>query len=146
MTKAGFVLRRAAQRDINSHADYLETEAGKDVALRFVDSARASFAYLGTMPKMGTVVPTRKTKLEGLRKWRITGFPKYLICYRNEHEHVRIFRVLHGAQDWWAAPTATNKDSCKLKTRSINSPDGAGHIDPAVGNGRLFLAHPERRI
>lgn len=103
MTKAGFVLRRAAQRDINSHADYLETEAGKDVALRFVDSARASFADLGTTPKIGTVVPTRKTELEGLRKWRIAGFPKYLIFYRHEQEHVRIFRVLHGAQDWWSA-------------------------------------------
>ncbi len=103
MTKARFVLRRAAQQDIDSLADYLETEAGKEAALRFVDSAQASFTALGVSPKLGPIVPTRKADLDGLRKWRVAGFPDYLIFYRPEQNRVRIFRVLHGAQDWWAA-------------------------------------------
>ena len=103
MTKARFVLRRAAQRDIDSAADYLESEAGKDMALRFAHSAQASFAALGASPKLGPIVPTRKTELDGLRKWRVAGFPDYLIFYRSEQDRVRIFRVIHGAQDWWAA-------------------------------------------
>jgi toxin ParE1/3/4 len=101
LTKARFVLRPAAQRDLNAFADYFEAEAGKNTALRFLDSARASFAALGESPSLGSPVPLRNAELDQLRKWRIAGFPNHLIFYRPEKDRVRIFRVIHGAQDWW---------------------------------------------
>lgn len=101
MTKARFVLRAAAQRDLNAYADYFEAQAGKDLAFRFVDSARASFAALGDAPNSGSPVRSRSANLDELRKWRVVGFPNYLIFYRPEKDRVRILRVLHGAQDWW---------------------------------------------
>jgi toxin ParE1/3/4 len=101
LTKTRFVLRAAAQRDLNAFADYFEAEAGKDLALRFVVSARASFAALGENPKFGAPVPSRRAELADLRKWRISGFPNYLIFYRPEKDRVRILRIIHGAQDWW---------------------------------------------
>jgi plasmid stabilization system protein ParE len=101
LTKAIFVLRAAAQRDLNAYADYFEAQAGKDLAVRFVDSARASFAALGDSPNSGSPVVSHSAKLAELRKWRIAGFPSYLIFYRPELGRVRIFRIIHGAQDWW---------------------------------------------
>jgi toxin ParE1/3/4 len=95
-----FVLRAAAQRDIDSHADYLEAEAGKDVAQRFIDAAQASFVAVAASPHIGPAVPSRLADLSGLRKWRVAGFLNYLIFYRPENDTIRIFRVLHGAQDW----------------------------------------------
>lgn len=77
--------------------------ADKEAALRFVDSARASFDALGNAPHLGPAVPTRNADLGALRKWRIAGFPNYLIYYRPEEEWVRILRIVHGAQDWWQA-------------------------------------------
>jgi toxin ParE1/3/4 len=101
LTKARFVLRAAAQRDLNAYADYFEAQARKELALRFVDSARASFADLGETPNSGPPVHSRSAELDDLRKWRITGFPNYLIFYRPEKDRVRILRIIHGAQDWW---------------------------------------------
>ncbi len=101
MTNARFVLRAAAQRDLNAFADYFEAKAGKDLALRFVASARASFVALGESPNLGPSVASYSAELGDLRKWRITGFQEYLIFYRPEKDRVRIFRIIHGAQDWW---------------------------------------------
>ncbi|MEP7350980.1 MAG: type II toxin-antitoxin system RelE/ParE family toxin [Sphingorhabdus sp.] len=111
MSQARFVLRAAAQRDIDSLADYLETEAGKEVAQRFIDAAQASFVALAAAPHLGPAVPTKLTDLAGLRKWRVSGFSNVLIFYRPENERIRIFRVLHGAQDWLDLLDVANGDT-----------------------------------
>jgi toxin ParE1/3/4 len=103
LTQARFVVRAAAQRDLNAFADYLEAEAGKDIAYRFVDAAQSSFKSLGETPGLGAAVPSRNPALAGLRKWHVAGFPNHLIFYRPEETNVRIFRVLHAASDWWAS-------------------------------------------
>jgi toxin ParE1/3/4 len=103
LRKARFVLRAAAQRDLNAFADYLEAEAGKDLAYRFVDAAQSSFKALGETPGLGAAIPSHNLALSGLRKWHVAGFPNYLIFYRPEENRVRIFRILHAASDWWTA-------------------------------------------
>jgi toxin ParE1/3/4 len=102
LTQARFVLRAAAQRDLNAFVDSLEDEAGKDLAYRFVDAAQSSFQALAETPGLGATVSSHNLALTGLRKWRVAGFPDYLIFYRPEENRVRIFRILHGASDWWA--------------------------------------------
>ena len=102
MKQVRFVLRAAAQRDLDAHTEYLEAVAGKDMALRFVDSARTSFGVLGNAPHLGPAVLIRNANLGTLRKWRIAEFPNYLIFYQPEVEWVRILRIVHGAQDCWA--------------------------------------------
>jgi toxin ParE1/3/4 len=62
-----------------------------------------TFDALGNAPHIGPAVPTRSADLGALRKWRIAGFPNYLIFYRPEKGRVRILRILHGAQDWWTS-------------------------------------------
>ena len=103
MNNARFVLRAAAQRDLDAFADYFETEAGKDLAQRFIDSAQTTFTSLGDTPHIGPPVFTRNPVLRNLRKWRISGFPNYMIFYRPEEDYIRILRVIHAAQDWWTA-------------------------------------------
>jgi toxin ParE1/3/4 len=102
LTQARFVLRAAAQRDLNEFADYLEEEAGKDLAYRFVDAAQASFRALGETPGLGAAIASHDPALSGLREWHVAGFPNHLIFYRTEETGIRIFRILHAASDWWA--------------------------------------------
>jgi len=40
-------------------------------------------------------------RLDGLRKWRVRDFEKFLVFYFPRSDGVSIVRVLHSAQDWW---------------------------------------------
>jgi hypothetical protein len=47
-----FTVRPLAWREINSHLDYLEEQAGLETAERFLDQLMSSFQTLADMPKM----------------------------------------------------------------------------------------------
>ena len=102
MTDLRYRIRAEARRDLDAHTDYLIAQAGEQAAARFVASARLSFAAIARSPGMGVAVPSRNARLAGLRKWRVRDFPNLLIFYRESSEAIRIVRVLHAAQDWWA--------------------------------------------
>lgn len=87
---------------MNAHTDYLLDEAGEAVAARFVASARQSFGAIARSTGMGMALRSHNPQLAGIRKWRVKGFPKYLIFYQASPGAIRIVRVLHAAQDWWA--------------------------------------------
>jgi toxin ParE1/3/4 len=91
-----------ARRDIRHHVLWLREEADALTASRFADQAISSFQKLTEAPGMGSPVPTANPALFGIRKWRIEGFPRYLILYRANDSGVEVIRVLHAAQDWWA--------------------------------------------
>ena len=86
---------------MEAHAKHLTIEAGVDLSMRFLDSARDSFAALGDTPHMGARVGSRNPAFAELRKWRVAGFANYLIFYLPMDGCVDIMRVLHGTQDWW---------------------------------------------
>ena len=88
---------------MEAHAKYLRAEAGEDLAIRFIDAARDSFAALGATPYMGSRVGSRNPAFSKLRKWRVAGFSNYLIFYLPFRDGVDILRVIYGAQDWWTA-------------------------------------------
>ena len=89
----------AADRDIDGQADYLFEEAGLETALRFYDAAAATFQNLARMPTMGERRESTNRLLDGLRIWRIEGFPNHLIFYRPIDGGIEIIRVLHAARD-----------------------------------------------
>jgi toxin ParE1/3/4 len=37
--------------------------------------------------------------LQGLRRWPVKNFDKYLIFYKNAGDQVEIIRILHGKRD-----------------------------------------------
>jgi toxin ParE1/3/4 len=89
----------SADRDLDDQAGYLMQEAGLDTALRFYDSAAATFEKLARMPGVGERRESANPRLAGLRVWRVEGFPNHLIFYRPIDGGIEVIRVLHAARD-----------------------------------------------
>jgi toxin ParE1/3/4 len=102
LTRKQYRIRAEARRDLDGHIDFLLVEAGEATAARFIAAARQSFGAIAESPGMGVALESSNLRLIGMRKWRIRGFPKYLIFYQASADAIRIVRVLHAAQDWWA--------------------------------------------
>lgn len=66
-------------------------------ARAFLEAAYDTFGFLAHNPGVG-----RKRADLGfpdIRSWRIHGFRRYLIFYRELPDRIQIWRVLHGARD-----------------------------------------------
>ncbi len=94
-------LRVAARTDLVDHFDFLEANAGMNVAERFLLHAEATFNELARQPGMGAMLKFRSPALDGIRKWRIRNFDNHLVFYMPRKDKVSILRVLHSATDWW---------------------------------------------
>ena len=74
--------------DLDGLAGYLMQEANLEMALRFYDAAAATFEKLARMPGMGERRESANPRLDGLRVWRIDGFPEsphLLPAHRRRH-------------------------------------------------------------
>ena len=85
--------------DLDAQAAYLAEHAGLDTALRFYDAAATSFGKIADMPGIGERWLSPPLLHFELRVWRVEGFEKHLIFYRQAVDHIEIVRVLHGARD-----------------------------------------------
>ncbi len=85
-------------QDLVEHFAYIGRD-NLEAAQRFLASATEAFEQLAEMPGIGRRRAVRNPRLEGLRSWRIQGFEKYLIFYRQRKDAIEIVRVLHGARD-----------------------------------------------
>ncbi|QMS86855.1 type II toxin-antitoxin system RelE/ParE family toxin [Nostoc edaphicum CCNP1411] len=97
MTKR-IIITPKASLDIDDYFAYIAQE-NPDTALLFFDSVRETFAQLGRMPGMGSRYPVDNLRLQGLRKWAVKGFKKYLIFYFEQHESIEVVRILYAGQD-----------------------------------------------
>ncbi|WP_036946189.1 type II toxin-antitoxin system RelE/ParE family toxin [Pseudanabaena sp. PCC 6802] len=86
------LVKPQASLDLKNAFDYIAAN-NSDIALKFFDSARQTFAQLALMPGIG-----RSYKF-GLRKWAIKNFKNYFIFYRVDDEVIEIFRIIHSSQD-----------------------------------------------
>ncbi|MEK6746930.1 MAG: type II toxin-antitoxin system RelE/ParE family toxin [Pseudomonadota bacterium] len=93
--------RSAARHDLIAHYIYLAENANDVTADRFLKNAEESFNALVLQPKMGALLALRHPVLQGLRKWHVNEFNKFLIFYLPRRKGVSIVRVLHAAQNWW---------------------------------------------
>ena len=93
--------RPSAKRDLIAHYVYLTEQAGIETADRFLLSVEQSFADLLRRPGIGMVLALRRRELSGLRKWRVSGFEKFLIFYVRRAGYLSVVRVMHATQDWW---------------------------------------------
>ena len=94
----GIVITPKASLDIDQHFAYIAQE-NPDTALQFFDSARQTFAQLARMPGMGNVYQLENPRLQGLRRWAVKGFKKYLIFYFEREDCIEIARVLYAGRD-----------------------------------------------
>ncbi|MBN3899609.1 MAG: type II toxin-antitoxin system RelE/ParE family toxin [Nostoc sp. NOS(2021)] len=97
MTKR-IVITPKASLDIDESFVYIAQE-NPDTALLFFDSVRETFAQLARMPGMGSRYPLDNLRLQGLRKWAVKGFKKYLIFYFERDESIEVVRILYAGQD-----------------------------------------------
>lgn len=86
-------------RDVVREWGYLES-FGKTLADRFIDVVDESARLLSQQPGLGRPGHYRHPRLAGLRVWRVgKPFENWLIFYRDEPDHVTLFRLIHGARD-----------------------------------------------
>lgn len=82
--------------DLQTAARYIRLDNPK-AARAFLEAAYDTFEFLASHPGVG-----RKREDLGfpqVRSWRIPGFRRYLIFYRESPDRIQIWRVLHGARD-----------------------------------------------
>jgi len=60
----------------------------------FVRALRQKITHLGAIDH-----PGRKGRMPGTMEWVLTGLP-YIAVFRRDGDVVKIYRVLHGAQQW----------------------------------------------
>ena len=70
-----------------------------DIALKFFDAARQTFNQLAKTPEIGTIYEVSNPKLQGLRKWRVKKFDKYMIFYCHSDNLIEIIRILYAGRD-----------------------------------------------
>ncbi|WP_315790892.1 type II toxin-antitoxin system RelE/ParE family toxin [Fischerella sp. JS2] len=97
MTK-WIIITPKASLDIDEHFAYIAQE-NPDAALHFFDAVRETFAELARMPGMGRLYKVQNPRLQGLRKWAVKDFKKYLIFYFQQDENIQILRVLYAGRD-----------------------------------------------
>lgn len=88
-----------ARRDIDAAFDYLVSEAGVDVAWRFVDAFTTGLERLSEYPEAGASITSVHPRLSDIRGWPLHGFESYSLIYSYASGEVRVLRVLHAARD-----------------------------------------------
>lgn len=69
----------------------------RDMAEAFLEAAYDTFEFLAANPGVGR--PRPEFGHEGLRSWRVDGFRRYLVFYRELPGKIQVWRVLHGTRD-----------------------------------------------
>lgn len=97
--KRKIVLRPAAERDLDTQADYLAAHQDLETALRFYRAAEETFALLATQPRMGRTRDFGNPRLQGIRMCPLKRFDRYLVFYRALPDGIQVLRIIHGARD-----------------------------------------------
>jgi toxin ParE1/3/4 len=88
-------LTPAARQDRRDEVLYYRTEAGARVAKKLVDAMKKA---LEQQPGMGSPAIGRELDIDGLRVWRLEGFPLSL-WYFERADHVLVVRLVGQRQD-----------------------------------------------
>ena len=90
--------RALALQDVALAVDFYRSEAGRAVALGFVDALQQAYEHLARHPATGSLRYAHALELPGLRAWPLRRYP-YLVFYFVQPDHVDVWRVLHGARN-----------------------------------------------
>lgn len=82
--------------DLQGVARYIRARNAR-AARRFLIAAYDTFEFLAANPGMGR--GRADLGFPEVRSWRVRGFPRHLVFYRELSDRVQILRVLHGARD-----------------------------------------------
>jgi toxin ParE1/3/4 len=87
-----------ASLDLDSIYNFI-AQTNPDRALQFFDSARQTFNQLAKTPGIGAIYEVSKPELQGLRKWKVKNFDKYIVFYQYSDNLVQIIRLIYAGRD-----------------------------------------------
>ena len=91
-------LRPSAREDRRAEVLYYRHEAGAKVAAKLVEALSKALVELEVNPAIGSPTLGKEIGVEGLRTWRIDGFPLSLLYFKRS-EHVDGVRLIGQRQD-----------------------------------------------
>jgi toxin ParE1/3/4 len=95
-------LRRHAAEDIDAAVNHYLSEAGHDVASRFIAAVERALTHVGRHPHSGSLRFSYDLDVPELRTWPVGRFP-YLFFYVESDSEIDVWRVLHTGRDLPAA-------------------------------------------
>lgn len=98
MRRKGAVLRALANTDIRDVLVHYGTEGGTPLALAFLDALEDAIRRVERHPASGSPRYESELGIPRLRSVALQGFP-YLVFYREEADHLDVWRVLHAHRD-----------------------------------------------
>jgi toxin ParE1/3/4 len=93
------IVHQNATNDIDNTTDYLTVTVSVTQAVRFQNAVADAMEYLLTMPYLGAPHEVQNPLLQGMRKFPIPEFRKYLIFYLTPDGDIEIVRILHTSQN-----------------------------------------------
>jgi toxin ParE1/3/4 len=91
-------LRQVAADDVDAALAYYLSEAGADVAERFVAAVERAIVSIGRTPRSGSLRFAYDLEIPDMRCWPVTRFP-YLVFYVEHPDHIDVWRLLHTRRD-----------------------------------------------
>ncbi|PJR09695.1 type II toxin-antitoxin system RelE/ParE family toxin [Sinorhizobium meliloti] len=92
------VPRALARSDVEAAVDCYAREAGSEVALGFIDALEDAYDLIASHPEAGSLRYAYELGLPDLRSVPLKRYP-YLVFYRDQPDHVDVWRVLHAKRD-----------------------------------------------
>jgi toxin ParE1/3/4 len=92
------LLRPLASQDRRDEIRYYRKEAGSVIAMKLVDSLQKALLELERNPAIGSPVMGQALGIDGLRVWRIDGFP-LSFWYFERLQHIDVARLVGHRQD-----------------------------------------------
>jgi len=91
--------RPRARLDLLDQYVYFGEQAGVELAERYFTAIDETCLQLVKHPRSGPHYDSGIARLDGLRRFPVKGFEKYLVFYLPHENGIDVIRVLHGARD-----------------------------------------------
>ena len=92
------LLTPAAKQDRRDVVLYYRTEVGARVAKKLVGAMKKALHALEQQPGIGSPAIGKELDIDGLRAWRLDGFP-LLLWYFERADHLLVVRLVWQRQD-----------------------------------------------
>lgn len=67
---------------------------------RFLDATDKTLDRIARMPGLGALLNPDTPEFQFVRLWRVRGFPRHLIVYRDLPDRIEAIHALHSSTDW----------------------------------------------
>lgn len=90
--------REEARGDVEEALTFYLNEGAASAALGMIDALEKAYAHIARHPATGSPRYAHELNLPHLRVWSLKRFP-YFVFYREQPDHIGVWRVLHGHRD-----------------------------------------------